>query len=385
MPSHNPVAVRPALSEHRPQLDGLRFFAFLGVFLLHVNSGKLPAGHLGVPLFFVISGFLITRILLRHESGSLRHDLGVFYARRTLRIFPLYYGLILVLLVCGGLKRPELALSYTTNLGIYANQVFHDGSGHFWSLAVEEQFYLLFPLLVLTLPSRRRVPMLVVVLLACAASRYALDWAAPSFFTFILPNVAGVYLLAGAIAGYRDVSRPATPSSTPRLTAAVVLTALVVLGESGWRLGGPFTKPLWPDLAALAFAWLVLELWRSDGLLARLLSFRPLAYLGKISYGLYLFHVYPLHWIYSHSGQPLLDGLPWLVVPDRARLIATFALTVLAAAASWHLLESPILALKSRLPYTLRPSPPREEAARSASRPTRPAPAWTATIPVALP
>ena len=96
----------PVGGEHRPQIDGLRFVAFLGIFLLHCNSARFPAGELGVPLFFTLSGFLITRILLRNETGSPGRNLGTFYARRILRIFPLYYAVLIALLACGQLEQP---------------------------------------------------------------------------------------------------------------------------------------------------------------------------------------------------------------------------------------------------------------------------------------
>src|SRR5262249_38361899 len=91
---------------HRNQLDTLRFLPFLGVFIFHFDESSLAHGALGVPLFFVLSGFLITRLLLIHETGNLRHDLGVFYLRRTLRIFPLYYLVLVILLVAGRLDHP---------------------------------------------------------------------------------------------------------------------------------------------------------------------------------------------------------------------------------------------------------------------------------------
>ena len=125
---------------HRAQLDSVRFLAFLGVFVYHFDDRTFAYGSLGVQLFFVLSGFLITRLLLLNESGDLRHDLGVFYARRTLRIFPLYYLVLLVLLLAGRLPHPWYHFLYLHNVWMFLEPHQTPGpTGHFWSLSVEEQ------------------------------------------------------------------------------------------------------------------------------------------------------------------------------------------------------------------------------------------------------
>src|SRR4051794_21139588 len=93
-------------TEHKKQLDSVRFLAFAGVFLFHANEHKFAYGVMGVPLFFVLSGFLITRILVLNETSSLYENLRTFYLRRTLRIFPLYYAVLVVLFVLGKLSHP---------------------------------------------------------------------------------------------------------------------------------------------------------------------------------------------------------------------------------------------------------------------------------------
>lgn len=363
--------------EHRPQMDGLRFFAFLGIFLLHCNSGKFPAGHLGVPLFFVLSGFLITRILLRNEGDSLAGDLGIFYARRALRIFPLYYATLIVLLACGQLARPWLAFLYLYNYGIYFHQGFFGGNGHFWTLAVEEQFYLLFPLILLATPARRRGMMLAGLVAACAVSRLVMEWASPNPYTFMTLNAAGEYLVAGAIAGYLDVARPGVAGSRARFALAAGLSVLVAFWQSGWWLGAPWLAPVKPEIAALAFALLIWELWRARGPVAALLGARPLAYLGKVSYGCYVLHVYAIHYVYSRTpGGPLIGDLAVTSIPAGARAPVALALSIALAMVSWHLFESPILALKSRFPYGRAPKSRREREAL-----TRPDAVASATQP----
>ena len=354
--------------EHRPQIDGLRFLAFLGIFLFHCNSGRFPAGQLGVPFFFALSGFLITRILLRNESDSPRRDLATFYARRTLRIFPLYYAALLVLLACGQLARPMLSFTYLYNFCIYTNRAFIGNAGHFWTLCVEEQFYLVFPLALIFTAAHRRAAMLAGLMVACAASRMLLDRFNPSQYTFVLPNASGEYLVAGAIAGYLDVIRPGIASSLPRMAIALILSAFAALWVCGRHFGMPWLAPIVPELTALGFSLLIWELWRSRGPMSRVLGVRPLAYLGKISYGCYVLHAFALQ-----GNRRLISTLHLDFIPPSARSFVALAVTILAAMASWHFFEAPILSLKSRFSYG-RPSGRCASSATKATR-RRPVPA----------
>ncbi|MFN5330603.1 MAG: acyltransferase family protein [Planctomycetota bacterium] len=145
------------------QLDGIRGLAIIGVFMNHFGqvSWSVSCGWMGVSLFFVLSGFLITRILLMQKSvmsgagGGLWRTLGIFYARRSLRIFPLYYGIVVIacywnLNQAGSVKWP--LATYTYNMVLASDN--NIGPGHLWSLCVEEQFYLVWPALILLCPPR---------------------------------------------------------------------------------------------------------------------------------------------------------------------------------------------------------------------------------------
>src|SRR5512138_1198839 len=163
-------AGKAAEASHNRSLDGLRFFAFLLVFFFHALQwspwGNWPIirfGYLGVPIFFVLSGFLIGGILLdlkdKHSPGfGLGAKLKTFYIRRSLRIFPVYYlfiGILTLLMVMSGRLDPVARdsifwhLAYLTNFRSFFAGMSHITQGHFWSLAVEEHFYLLAPLVVL--------------------------------------------------------------------------------------------------------------------------------------------------------------------------------------------------------------------------------------------
>jgi peptidoglycan/LPS O-acetylase OafA/YrhL len=376
----------PEEREYRPQIDGLRFSAFLGIFLLHSNSGRWPAGVLGVPLFFTLSGFLITRILVRHAGQTPARELSTFYARRALRIFPLYYAVLLVLLASGQLERPWACLAHVYNYCVYANRAFVGRSGHFWSLSVEEQFYLIFPLLLLATPARHRARMLGGLFAACAGSRILLEWLLPNPYTFALTNAAGEYLIAGAVAGHHDALHPGIASSRPRLVTGLGLSALAAGWASGWRFGLPGLAPVVPELTALAFALSIGEVWRDRGPIARFLGVRPLAYLGKISYGCYVLHVYAMQYVYDGPGGPWTFGvLPAPMLPSWGRAPVALAITLAAAMASWHLFEAPILALKSRFSYG--GGTTRGRRAMPAIPTGQPSPAWsfipgrTSTLP----
>jgi peptidoglycan/LPS O-acetylase OafA/YrhL len=190
-----PHAAKPSDAGHNHALDGLRFFAFLLVFFFHALQyspwGNWPVirfGFLGVPIFFVLSGFLIGGILLDLKDKQ-RPDFGLgaklrtFYIRRSLRIFPVYYlfiGVLAVQLAMSGRADPVASdsffwhLTYLTNFRSFFVGMDHIRQGHFWSLAVEEHFYLLAPLVVLLLRPRTLARLLGGVILAVAAARYAI-------------------------------------------------------------------------------------------------------------------------------------------------------------------------------------------------------------------
>ena len=142
---------------HKPQLDGLRFLAFLAVFYFHARPGKYSWGPEGVRIFFGLSGFLITRILVEGESGNLRADLKRFIHPPDAADFPA--------LLCrrrsgsgsgGPWRASGWYLTYTYNVRAFLLRDWGGPVGHFWTLCVEEQFYLLYPLLLLGTPRRFR-------------------------------------------------------------------------------------------------------------------------------------------------------------------------------------------------------------------------------------
>ena len=343
---------------YKKQLDGLRFISFLAVFFYHNNPNKFWFGSYGLPLFFVLSGFLITGILLENEGNSVPRRLFTFYVRRFLRIFPAYYLLLIVLLILGKLPFVRWNFFYLFNVKLFLLSL-QNGLGpflhhwqssgvHFWTLCVEEQFYLLYPLILLLTPRIWRVRLLVAFLMASIACRMVLSrWLSASYFGVLLP-VCGEYLLWGALVTYLSKKEmPARIRPSAILYGGLAMLVLLFLrGKPDMPAGTlPFRTANLPTLYGIGFSLLVWGLWAGeDSVLARFLSWKPIAYLGKISYGLYLVHLFT--W---ELGSSLARTLPPLALlkPSLMRFLLTAAL----ASLSWHLYESPINNLKKHFPY----------------------------------
>ena len=352
--------------EHRKQIDGLRFFAFLGVFMIHSDVEHFWWGSYGVSLFFVISGFLITRILIASEDRPRGQALKAFYARRALRIFPAYYLVLGLAAATVGIAYLPAFVLYVMNWGAFfytwIQPALVDAPWdpvrmygiHFWSLCVEEQFYLVFPLLFSFLrPGRARLRWLLALWAACIAFRFLFAALLPKSAYGLIPLVCGEYLVAGAVGAvvFADAS-----GTAERIRAAArqwmfpVGLALVVALFALFRPESPsidhvMRPPHMQTLLALGFLAMVLGLWQTDNRwVLGFFNFAPFRFLGKISYGLYLIHLFM--W-------PLFDWLSahYAVLRDVPPLVAQFGLTVLLATAMWHLVEAPILKLKGRFQY----------------------------------
>ena len=371
-----------------PALDGLRALAFLMVFGQHYLS--LAWGWTGVNVFFVLSGFLITGILF--DSRDDPHRARNFYVRRALRIFPLYYGLFAVLLLLtpamhwrwsrgwllwplylGNFLRflsplaaiPHTALEYAAD-GHLTSQTFPRSElflGHLWSLCVEEQFYLLWPWVVFWLRDRRRL------LLLCGAAvvtgplfRLWLQAHAPAWMVRgellyrFTPAQLDALLLGGLIALlWRGSQRVLLVRVAPFAAAAgtALFAAYLIFVAHGWVMY-PETYPRWSFTGGLLFidlyaAALIVCALRPGSWTYRLLHVRPLRWVGRLTYGAYVFHDL-LHGFFVHLV--VHSGVPLLAEDGYARRYATAALafggTLLLAWLSFRYLESPFLDLKDR-------------------------------------
>lgn len=358
----SPPGAKGELLPHVSALDGLRFFAFLAVYVHHAaqNNERIrhltEYGGLGVQVFFVLSGFLIGLILLQlreRRDTPLGERLKTFYLRRALRIFPLYYlSLALFALLTasgfellGKLEHLPWNLAYLTNLKIVLDGRAMGGLSHFWSLSVEEHFYMLAPLLVLTM-SRARLPLCCAwIWLGSVVARAALgerfqfvSLLSPLQFDCLAVGIATAVLQTeGSVLG--------VPLERARkLTLACAPLALLLLAGRQSSVTAVRLSALALDqgIFALAVAGLILHVWNAKGSpLLRLLAFGPFTYLGKISYGLYVWH-FPVLMLVAVGLQ---DVLP------RGSSLLALPVTVLVATISWYAFERPINDLKRHFPY----------------------------------
>lgn len=354
------MPVEPASAWRAPGLDGVRALAVLAVLAFHENLSWIPGGFLGVDIFFVLSGFLITDLLAARYQRQGSISLGGFYQRRARRLLPALALMLVtvtaaVTLLEPGQRaslRPALAgaVSYTSNWWqAFAHVSYFSRYGpppvfqHLWSLAVEEQFYLIWPL-VLTL---------ILIAIKRPGARAACAWAGalgsallmlvlytpgsdPSLVYYGTDTHASALMIGSALAlTWPLASVAASAGQTLRILDMAGMAGIVVLAWAMGYLAGPnpFVYPYGLVIAALAAGALILAA-AAPGRIGAAMSWRPLRWLGIRSYGIYLWH-WPV--------IALTAGLaPRSADTASARLIDAVVPIVLAAI-SWRWLEQPIL------------------------------------------
>lgn len=346
-------------------LDGLRGLAVLAVLWHHAGERDLgPAiaqrGFLGVDLFFVISGFLITTLLLREVRAAGRIHLGAFYARRALRLMPLYYALLGLLALLFGLVWPDTLMSgpFFDDLPWYASYSSNwIVPGTFmaisWSLALEEQFYLTWPAILRWAPRSASG----CLLLAGGSS--------------LLVHSGLLDELLLSVFGPAAQELPMLGSTLLPLALGCAMALSLERGEARWiawakqRWAAPISLASLLAVCMLPFAWpsgpliacaqlcmtalVASTVVREDNGLKRWLQLAPLRRLGVVSYGVYLLHMLCLQGIYELQARGFVNG-PF------ARFATTVLLTYACAELSYRFLESPFLKLRSRFRAPVLPS-----------------------------
>jgi len=339
-----------------PSLDGLRAISIGFVLVAHLAGtrgfpvptalGKVVEfGDLGVHVFFVISGYLITRLLLEELERREEIRLGRFYLRRTLRIFPPYYTLILALAIAQSLGWLQLAAHDVGRALTYTSNYYPDRSwftGHTWSLSVEEQFYLLWPAVIVVAGPRRAIIAAACVVLLGPVIRSAswelMPWSGdgiPNRFETVADSIAAGCVLAG-IRGWLHGRTLYMRALTSPLFAIVPVAAVGAAGlHQHPLLYFAVEMSVMNVGAALCLDWCITY---PEGRIGSLLNARPLVFVGLLSYSIYLWQ------------QPFLNRAS-------SAALSAFPVNILIAAAaavtSYYAIEQPSLRLRRRIERSL--------------------------------
>jgi peptidoglycan/LPS O-acetylase OafA/YrhL len=357
---------------HIPGLDGLRGVAILAVICAHFGGGHSSAhgvvqflsnfaetGWIGVDLFFVLSGFLITGILL--DTADQKKRIRNFYVRRTLRIFPLFYGVLLGLL----LLTPVLHLHWKTGhllffffltnmIPILAPGLPPPSNGvflvHLWSLAVEEQFYLLWPFIVWLMKDRDKLlrVSIGIIILALILRIVLVFESTNSFIVYtILPTRADSLICGGVLALLvRTSSTLLTLVKWILPVSAMLVVSIFIIAGSGSH-ATPIVATAGYTIIAILCSCIVYRSYQGVGLIAQISNQSWLRFFGRYSYGLYIYHgllvtlmlplLYPTQRL-VHSTS--FGGILYTVI--------ALGLSLALAMASYHFIEAPILKYKKR-------------------------------------
>lgn len=333
-----------ALQRYREDIDGLRAIAVLAVIAFHANSRLVPGGFAGVDVFFVISGFLLTGLILNGlETGAF--SFSEFYTRRIKRIFPAYVAVSLVTLaVSSWLLIPNDYIFYTTSLAAswaFVSNVFFSMLSwgyfgqrteefpllHTWSLSVEEQFYFLYPLVLIGLHRYCRKHMVAVLVLAGGVLVALSQWKTGELKSYFLLNARAHELIVGALTYFLLRRFPAKPG---RLTAALAVLGLCLVFGSFVLIHKDLPFPGVNSLFPCIGAALLIYACSAEDPVSAILRARPLVFIGLISYSLYLWH-----W-------PIFAFLKYRQVELTLTVgVAAVSLSFFLAYLTWKIIETP--------------------------------------------
>lgn len=361
----------PVQTGYYTQLDALRFFSVAAVMIAHwvawdSNNFLLKTMHWGngVIFFFVLSGFLITEILLKQKQEislkqkTIGQSLKTFYIRRTLRIFPVYYILIFYLFYIGYRNTrdifPYLA-TYTSNIFQATSNDYVGDFNHFWSLAVEEQFYIFWPVCIFLVAEKHLLKFIVATIILSVISRlgfvyfYPEKWMAASY----LVNNIMFALSIGALLAYLKkhnttlfLKISSSVIATPLIIGLYLLVFFCVVHQNYF----PAINFLFDEFLFSLVAFIILARCTGSGYKFAgkwLLENKTLRHLGQITYGLYLFHLFAINVFYDYISPKLQlhtekKQTAWLLF---------FLFTWIAAELSYAIIEKPINNLKKYFKY----------------------------------
>lgn len=338
-------------------LDGLRGLSVLAVFLFHTGIAGVGGGFVGVDVFFVLSGFLITGLLVKEHTMTGTIDLLAFYFRRMRRLYPALLAVLAAIALYLFVFEPELrapleilpALLYVMNwvraLGLYDAVM----TAHTWSLAIEEQFYLLWPIVLLSVAkfSRRRALIslgIVAVAIVCWREwlYYSRHVQFARVYTGFDTHTDG--LIIGAFMALMPPKYLQRVGHLWPVGLAYLFGALFLQPITGFAI-----KPVGYAPSALASALLIARIASAQSSrIVSVLELPPLARFGKVSYGFYLWH-YPVVHVMLYGGHrsfgAFFGSLPF---PNPALIAASFLISLGLTVASWTLVEKPAMRLRFR-------------------------------------
>jgi len=402
-PSRPTSSLAPAPAERLPPsplgpyrvvgLDGIRAIAVVLVIVFHLGPGALVGGYLGVDVFFVVSGFLITTLLVREDEATGQIRLGAFWLRRARRLLP---ALVVLVLVCCsaawllggdvlvGIGRQLIgAATFSTNWLLIGDGSTYFGQGlpelfrNLWSLAVEEQFYLVWPLLLvlvlLRIPRWLRIVIALLLAAGSAAAMWLLVDPADSTRVYYGTDTHAFGLAIGAALAFAAVHWPRARERWPRALRVIlpIVGLLAVAGLVGLAvvLDGARLEAYRGGLVAVSVmtALAIVSLLVPGSWLARALETGPFRWVGRRSYGLYLWHWPVLLLVQNALPTWQRDGAQGWAIGGIAA-----AITVVAAALSFRFVEQPVRRFRIRRP------------ADAAPRPRWRVPVWSAAVAVLL-
>ncbi len=362
------------------QLDGIRFIAVGLVLLDHwlAESNVYPLGTLGVTMFFVLSGFLITRILiqskLKDDKIVRSHWFSVkqFIIRRSIRIFPIYFLAIFVLYLLDvpPVKETILwCLTYTTNIYIATKQHWMGTIDHLWSLAVEEQYYLVFPYLILFLPTNSYKRTLISMIILSVLLRLFLFFnGSPWMVQYVLmPTCLDSFGIGGLLAYFFTFQKETffkELTTIKYLIASFSMLIIFLFFSRQYQITSNqvhhFGNLVIERLIGSIFCFFLIAKAVNgyEGIMKWFLENPLVSYFGRISYGLYLYHNFVFNFFHTPQTSFVLRGLHKIqrILPSMTQnsifeLLYYFGITVFIATISWYLIEKPVNNLKKYFTY----------------------------------
>ncbi|HHF4621425.1 TPA: acyltransferase family protein [Haemophilus influenzae] len=351
--------------KYRPEIDGLRAIAVISVIIYHLNENWLSGGFLGVDIFFVISGFLITGIIIT-EIQQNSFSLKQFYTRRIKRIYPAFIIVMALVSFIASVifiyndfnklrKTIELAIAFLSNFYLGLTQGYFDLSAnenpvlHIWSLAVEEQYYLIFPLiLILAYKKFREIKVLFIITLILFFILLATSFIPANFYKevlhqpniYYLSNLRFPELLVGSLlAIYHNLS--ASKQASKQASNVIAILSTLLLFSCLFLMNNDIAFiPGVTLILPCIFTALIIHTTSQNNIVKLCLSNKAIVFIGKISYSLYLYHWIFIAFAYYITGEKQINNQSIAIV---------IVLTIIFSVLSYYLIEQPIR--KSKLNF----------------------------------